>query len=173
MIFMRISIKNFSYSTLFSQIKFLKIPASAFRKWLLSIVAVLALVLGCLVTPRSASALRPSAGAPASTLSALPDPQPARVGKREAKEVAVSPDGRTLAVAASTGLYFYDTTSLAEVRFIPTDAVIWLWDGQSGKQVRALEGHADWVRGIAFSPESRLLASGSRDGTVRLWGVLR
>jgi WD40 repeat protein len=95
------------------------------------------------------------------------------VGKREAKEVAVSPDGRTLAVAASTGLYFYDTTSLAEVRFIPTDAVIWLWDGQSGKQVRALEGHADWVRGIAFSPESRLLASGSRDGTVRLWGVLR
>jgi len=95
------------------------------------------------------------------------------VGKGEAKEVAVSPDGRTLAVAASTGLYFYDTTSLAEVRFIPTDAVIWLWDGQSGKQVRALEGHADWVRGIAFSPESRLLASGSRDGTVRLWGVLR
>jgi WD40 repeat protein len=53
------------------------------------------------------------------------------------------------------------------------NTTIWLWDGQSGKQVRALEGHADWVRGIAFSPESRLLASGSRDGTVRLWGVLR
>ncbi|RYP18345.1 hypothetical protein DL767_009852 [Monosporascus sp. MG133] len=34
---------------------------------------------------------------------------------------------------------------------------------------RTLEGHKDWVGPVAFSHNSKLLASGSNDSTVRLW----
>ncbi|MBE9004625.1 hypothetical protein IQ259_06135 [Fortiea sp. LEGE XX443] len=36
-------------------------------------------------------------------------------------------------------------------------------------ELNRLEGHTDIVWGIAFSPDGKLLASGSRDQTVKLW----
>ena len=37
--------------------------------------------------------------------------------------------------------------------------------------IATLEGHTNWVMSVAFSPDGNTLASGSLDGTVRLWDV--
>ena len=33
------------------------------------------------------------------------------------------------------------------------------------------EGHEDWVRSVAFSPDGTLIASGSYDNTIILWTI--
>ncbi|KAL2802568.1 WD40-repeat-containing domain protein [Aspergillus granulosus] len=42
-------------------------------------------------------------------------------------------------------------------------------DENWGPELQTLEGHSRSVRSITFSPDGRLLASGSRDGTIKLW----
>src|SRR5947209_2664909 len=34
-----------------------------------------------------------------------------------------------------------------------------------------LEGHTTWVTSVAFSPDNRMVASGSIDGRIKLWEV--
>jgi len=63
--------------------------------------------------------------------------QLARWGKGTARTTAFSPDGQTLAVASSLGIYLHDAATLTEVRFIPTIAP---------------------VAHIAFSPNGRTIA---------------
>jgi len=43
-----------------------------------------------------------------------------------------------------------------------------LWDLESRTLLHTLDGHQGWVRGLAFSPDARVLASGSLDDIVRL-----
>jgi len=68
--------------------------------------------------------------------------------------VAFSPDGQTLASGSN-------------------DYTVKLWDVNSGRELRSLEGHSRSVNAVAFSPDGRTLASGSADGQVRLWDAAR
>ncbi|MDQ2732008.1 MAG: WD40 repeat domain-containing protein [Armatimonadota bacterium] len=53
------------------------------------------------------------------------------------------------------------------------DHSIRLWSVRTGGFIVALKGHPNPVQSLAFSPDSRLLASASTDGTIRIWNVNR
>src|SRR5205823_10626966 len=68
-------------------------------------------------------------------------------------QVALSPDGRTVAAAT------YDGT-------------IQLWDLATHRRLLPdLIGHSERVESVAFSPDGKQLASASFDKTIRLWDV--
>ncbi|HMF18806.1 MAG TPA: sigma-70 family RNA polymerase sigma factor [Gemmataceae bacterium] len=68
--------------------------------------------------------------------------------------LAISPDGKTLAVVGS-------------------DPTIRLWDVATRKERRRLEGHEGQVTSLSWSADSQTLASGSADGTALVWDLRR
>jgi WD40 repeat protein/DNA-binding SARP family transcriptional activator len=46
-----------------------------------------------------------------------------------------------------------------------------LWDIERGQVIDVLRGHTREIQNLAFSPDGRMLASGSHDGKILLWDV--
>jgi hypothetical protein len=113
--------------------------------------------------------------------------------------LAYSPDGKRFAAAqyySKGNIRISDTdtwttsvdlelppetgTSRSVIRFSPDgkllaaddgNSTIWLWDTQSGKPVRSLRSHQEYIRTLVFSPDGKTLLSGGSDDTLRLWDV--
>jgi WD40 repeat protein len=79
----------------------------------------------------------------------------------EVSRVAFSPDGKTV---ASGGEF------MVEISDFPGEALR-LWNVADGAPLRSLTGHTHSVEALAFSPNGRMLASASFDGTVAIWQV--
>ena len=78
----------------------------------------------------------------------IPENATLRLGKGRIYDLKHSPNGDLIAVASSIG--------------------VWIYDADSGKEIRLLQKHSDWVSSLAFSPNGKMLASCGPDG-IHLW----
>jgi WD40 repeat protein/serine/threonine protein kinase len=107
--------------------------------------------------------------------------------------LALSPDGRILAVATGRGVSLWDFGSqrqlgavevpeddVRSLAFCPTQPYllaggagrsIWLWDAITRRVIATCDSQKETIAGIAFSPDGKTLAAAHWEGTIGLWDI--
>ena len=80
----------------------------------------------------------------------LPENAKARLGKGSIKGISVSPDNTQIAVASATG--------------------IWIYDAHTGDKLTLLSDHITTTAKVTFSPDGKLLATGSGNRII-IWNT--
>src|SRR5207237_5527352 len=52
-----------------------------------------------------------------------------------------------------------------------TDGLVYLRSVETGTEVARWQAHDSAITALAFSPDGKLLVSGARDGSVRVWNL--
>lgn len=89
--------------------------------------------------------------------------------------LAFSPDGKMIASVS----FKKDESSAGANNQTPNDSetdtrstnYIILWDVETRRQIKTFEGHPDRIISLAFSPDGKILASGTDDYNIILWDV--
>lgn len=108
------------------------------------------------------------------------------------RSIAFSSDGKSLITSSTTGSVsadIWDADTGAHLRSLgsnpttgivaasPRDGAIACGDANRTKiylrdgRILNLEGHADWIKAIAFASDGSQLLSGSNDGSLKLWNA--
>ncbi len=125
----------------------------------------------------------------------LPAAATVRLGKgalgKSDRAVALSADGRCLAVASAIGVWLYEAATSRALALLPSERLVHsvafsvdgtlaaglnngrveLWEVETGERIGTLR-HADWGGvTVVFSPDGTKLASGSLEQVIKVWDV--
>ncbi len=92
------------------------------------------------------------------------------------RPIAFSPDGSLIACTMPDERLFTHADLGWRIPRIPktehTSNYIAIWNIKTGEQLTCLTEHPDFVYSVVFSPCGKFLASGGRDGAIRVWSVI-